>query len=65
MSRGPFQTNSLNDFMYCLVWSRKPEMPVSGMHKTWHLSKAFQLSTSYHSDISSDNCAQLSGAKLQ
>ena len=46
MSRGPFWTNLFHDFMYFLVWkwSRRPEMPVSGIHKPWHLCNTFQLS---------------------
>lgn len=45
MSRGPFQTNLFNDFIYFLVWSMKPEKPVLGIHKTWHLCRTIQLST--------------------
>lgn len=45
MSRGPFQTNRFSDFICFLVWSIKPEKLDSGIHKTWHLCKTFQLST--------------------
>lgn len=54
MSKGSFQSDFFNNFIYFLLWSRKAQMVIAGVHKTWHFCKtsvAYILFMTVHSSV--------------